>query len=625
MPLRVEELQNDRRRGGDVQGVYARGHRDAHRVIDVFECRFAQPSALGPEQECNARPWIDRRSKSGKRNSILGEIEGDQLIAGTTQLLERLWPEVESRKRNLQRASHRNADRLAVERVAGAWAQENAIRAKCHCVAKHGPDILGIRQAFQNDEQRSTRRRSRNEFERPHCFADPARGETTSMHVETHDLIEQILLCDVDGCALREQVQYRAHGFARPGSQEQRICAISRIAHEPLDHEPTLGHEETSASPKIGITQIAVVCKARIVESFDPDHLHREIEAQGAKAPPPSDGGRTAARKSQRSHFTCATFQLLTRSSGAGAGASRLPRLTSIRVAVTGATGLLGGYLIRGLLQRGARPIAVVRNPRLAEPLGSLGVEVRSADLADVRALARAFTGVDCVIANAALVSLKPHPFSRYLDVNVEGTIHVFEAMRIAGIQRAIQISTVGIYRGHHAPADEDHPRYGEGHKTHRLNGYKVSKALAEETAWRYASKYEIALTSLRPSVLYGAFDRNFGVWHKGALRLRPFAPYPYFARFCLVYAGDVAEAAMLSLENPTAAGRAYNVTGEDLRLWDFAEAWIAQDSACQSRRLPLPIVYRRDYTSERIKRDLGWTARSYGEGIRETLALERA
>ena len=36
-------------------------------------------------------------------------------------------------------------------------------------------------------------------------------------------------------------------------------------------------------------------------------------------------------------------------------------------------------------------------------------------------------------------------------------------------------------------------------------------------------------------------------------------------------------------------------------------------------------IVYRRGYTCERIKRDLGWTARSYGEGIRETLALERA
>ena len=66
-------------------------------------------------------------------------------------------------------------------------------------------------------------------------------------------------------------------------------------------------------------------------------------------------------------------------------------------------------------------------------------------------------------------------------------------------------------------------------------------------------------------------------------------------------------------------------MTGEDLSLWEFADEWASQDPACVSRRLPLPIVYRRNYTSARIKRDLDWTPRSYREGIRETLALEGA
>ncbi len=213
-----------------------------------------------------------------------------------------------------------------------------------------------------------------------------------------------------------------------------------------------------------------------------------------------------------------------------------------MKVAVTGATGLLGGYLIRGLLQRGAHPVAVVRNPQLAEPLRSLGVEVRHADLADVEALAHAFEGVDHVISNAALVSFKPHPFNRYLDVNVDGTIHVFEAMKAVGVRRAIQIPSVGIYQGHHAPVDEDHPRRGEIGRTHRFNGYKVSKALAEETAWRYASKYEISLTSLRPSVFYGAFDRNFGLWHKRALRMRPvwMSPMGFFGAWRNTLCRDV-------------------------------------------------------------------------------------
>jgi len=306
----------------------------------------------------------------------------------------------------------------------------------------------------------------------------------------------------------------------------------------------------------------------------------------------------------------------------AGRGAD-LPDLTSMKVAVTGATGLLGGYLTRALLDRGAVPIAIVRNTELAKPLASMGVEVRSAELGDVEALAHAFEGADCVIGNAALVSLRPHPFRRYLDANVEGTINVFEAMKSARVSRAVHISTVGIYHGHEAPVDEDHARYGEGDRAHRFNGYKVSKALAEETAWRYASKYEIALTSLRPSVMYGAFDRNFGVWHRAAIRLKPFALHPYLARFCLVYAGDVAHAAMLALENETSEGRAYNVAGDDRRLREFTKAWCAQDPTCQEKRLPLPIYYRRNYVSGRIRRELGWKTRSYEDGIRETLELE--
>ncbi|MCP5045170.1 MAG: NAD-dependent epimerase/dehydratase family protein [bacterium] len=302
-----------------------------------------------------------------------------------------------------------------------------------------------------------------------------------------------------------------------------------------------------------------------------------------------------------------------------------MAELRDMRIAVTGATGLLGGYLVRALVARGARPIAVVRDADSARGLEDAGIEVRTADIGDVEALAHAFEGANAAISNAAFVSLRPYAFQHYLDVNVEGTIHTFEAMRAAGIARAIHVSSVGIYRGHDAPVDEDHPRYGEGHRTHRLNGYKVSKALAEETAWRYASKYEIDLTTLRPSVMYGAFDRNFGRWHRRLIRLKPVALYPDRARCGLVYAGDVAEAAMRCFESPAASGKAYNVAGLDLPLRDFADAWRREDDRCSTRSLALPTPYRRVYATDRIERELGWSPRPYAEGIRETLELERS
>jgi nucleoside-diphosphate-sugar epimerase len=94
--------------------------------------------------------------------------------------------------------------------------------------------------------------------------------------------------------------------------------------------------------------------------------------------------------------------------------------------------------------------------------------------------------------------------------------------------------------------------------------------------------------------------------------------------RFWLVYAGDVAEAAARSLESPIAEGRAYNVSGDDRSTWEFAEAWarVAPQSAL---RIPLPLPYRRIYSGERIREELGWRPRSYEAGIRELLATERA
>ncbi|HMV67179.1 MAG TPA: NAD(P)H-binding protein, partial [Myxococcota bacterium] len=46
-------------------------------------------------------------------------------------------------------------------------------------------------------------------------------------------------------------------------------------------------------------------------------------------------------------------------------------------IAVTGATGFLGRYLVRALLRRGARVVAVVRNPARVPAMAEAGVELR--------------------------------------------------------------------------------------------------------------------------------------------------------------------------------------------------------------------------------------------------------
>ncbi len=75
-------------------------------------------------------------------------------------------------------------------------------------------------------------------------------------------------------------------------------------------------------------------------------------------------------------------------------------------IAVTGASGMIGAYICRALLKRGANVIGVVRNPDKAAFLTREGVTFRRADLADARSLTDAFVGVDAVVSNAALYRL---------------------------------------------------------------------------------------------------------------------------------------------------------------------------------------------------------------------------
>ncbi len=299
-------------------------------------------------------------------------------------------------------------------------------------------------------------------------------------------------------------------------------------------------------------------------------------------------------------------------------------QLRGATIAVTGATGFLGRYLVDLLLRRGARVIGVVRNPDRVPELRERGVELRRADLAERDRLAAGFRGADAVVSNAALLSLRAQRWADYVQTNVDGTANVCEAAAAAGVRRIVYVSSVSVYRGRRqAVLDEDHVQYGEGVRPGRLTAYPLSKALAEQAALRLARTHHLDLTILRPSGIYGAFDGNFMpifrafMWPKLTL-------YPAGFRLPMVYAGDVAEAVALALENPASIGRAYNITGEDRSAWDFARAWKQAGGRSPWLMLPVPFPYRRVYDTARALSELGWRARPYLDGLRETLARER-
>ena len=296
--------------------------------------------------------------------------------------------------------------------------------------------------------------------------------------------------------------------------------------------------------------------------------------------------------------------------------------LRGATVAVTGATGFLGRYIVDVLLARGARVVGVVRNPDRVPSLAARGVEFRRADLAERVALARGFAGADALVSNAALFSLRNRNWDEHQRTNVAGTQNVFDAAAEAGVRRIVHVSSVAVYGTWPGRFDEDSPQLGEGTRRTPVNAYFVSKAVSEQLAWRLARAHGQELTCVRPCSIYGAFDPNFTAVFRWLVGW-PVTVMPAFTHVPLVYAGDVADGIARALERPVALGKAYNLTGDDRTFWEFCRAWRHAGGSAARLVLPLPAPFAQRYDASRAHAELGWRNRPFVDALRETFALE--
>ncbi|MEE9261364.1 MAG: hopanoid-associated sugar epimerase [Dehalococcoidia bacterium] len=174
-----------------------------------------------------------------------------------------------------------------------------------------------------------------------------------------------------------------------------------------------------------------------------------------------------------------------------------------MKVLVTGATGFIGGNLVRALKARGYDVRALVRDQSSTLTLENTGVEVVPGDVRDRESVARALEGCQAVFHCAALYtfwSLEPR---EVYQVNVEGTKTVFEEALKSGVKGAVYtstVSTIGIpKKGVGTEEMEPSPRDLIGH-------YKRSKYQGEKEALRAASK-GLPVVVVNPTAPVGPWD----------------------------------------------------------------------------------------------------------------------
>ncbi|HEY9230187.1 MAG TPA: NAD-dependent epimerase/dehydratase family protein, partial [Gemmatimonadaceae bacterium] len=218
------------------------------------------------------------------------------------------------------------------------------------------------------------------------------------------------------------------------------------------------------------------------------------------------------------------------------------------RALVTGATGLVGSYIVEQLLAKGWSVRALVRSP--SAELAQLGVELAPGDVLDGASFSRAASGCD-VIFHAAAVITAAGGWELYRRNNVDGTQHAISAAEASGA-RLLHVSSVAVY-GRRFHSEKTH----EGHELGPLperNFYARSKRESEALVLNAHADGRIWASAVRPVVIYGRRDRQFVPRIARMLRFG-FAPIIGGGRSTMhvVHAANVASGAVLAATHDVA------------------------------------------------------------------------
>ncbi len=185
-------------------------------------------------------------------------------------------------------------------------------------------------------------------------------------------------------------------------------------------------------------------------------------------------------------------------------------------IGVTGATGLLGRFIIEALNTSSAHCFGMKRPHSDIAHLKDYAVVWKDADILDFTALSEAIKGATTIVHTAALVSFKPNDGEQLYKINVEGTRNVVNACLQQGVDRLIHISSVAALGRQKGVTEID-----ENHKwvDSKLNSeYAESKYLAELEVYR-GQEEGLKIDIINPSVILAQSD-----WNKSSSQIFKYA-----------------------------------------------------------------------------------------------------
>jgi nucleoside-diphosphate-sugar epimerase len=237
-----------------------------------------------------------------------------------------------------------------------------------------------------------------------------------------------------------------------------------------------------------------------------------------------------------------------------------------MRIAITGATGFLGRFLVRHLAQAGYHLRCWYRpsSDRSGFEEHADGVTWLEGALADDEAVAQLVRGADAVV-HAAVQWEGPRTRGRghhgagevFFGTNLPGSLQLFQAAYAAGVPRFIFLSTCAVHEVilDDRPLDETHPLWPTSH-------YGAHKAALEAFVHSFGLGQGWPICALRPTGIYGlAHPAKASRWFDLVGQILRGEPIESARGGKEVHAADVARAVelLLRVEPQRMAGQSFN------------------------------------------------------------------
>lgn len=237
-------------------------------------------------------------------------------------------------------------------------------------------------------------------------------------------------------------------------------------------------------------------------------------------------------------------------------------------VAITGATGFFGRYIVSAFAARGWRVRILARQAVDHPQLAGLQLEVVSGDLSNKQALNALVDGADAIVHAAGLI--KAATAAAFEDVNVRGTANLVRAIEERGVAaRVLLVSTMAARE----------PRLSSYARTKRASEDLLTTVLSPRCEW----------TIVRPSAIYGPWDRETLSFFRAVdyhIFLRPRMAH---GRVAVIHATDAAVAiAALCEQGP--AGSVFELTDERTQGYSWDEIVGTVETAMDSKAIVIPL-----------------------------------